>query len=45
MKGVLSKFNTGCATWAKDDGWIDSTKPRVYVLLPGWEEILDDHAE
>jgi hypothetical protein len=44
MKGLLGKFNTGYATWAKDHGWVDSPKARVYVLRPGWTEILDQHA-
>lgn len=44
MKGLLGKFNTGYATWAKDNGWVDSPKPRVYVLLSGWTEILKENA-
>jgi hypothetical protein len=43
MKGLLGKFNTGYAVWAKDNGWVDSPKAKVYVLLPGWTEILDRH--
>jgi hypothetical protein len=44
MKGLLGKFNTGYATWANDNGWVDSPKPRVYVLLSGWKGILDEDA-
>jgi hypothetical protein len=44
MKGLLGKFNTGYATWAKDKGWVDSPKQRVYVLLPGWMEIFSHNA-
>jgi hypothetical protein len=44
MKGILGKFNTGYATWAKDAGWVDSTKPRVYVLMSGWKGIVHRNA-
>ena len=44
MKGLLGKFNTGYATRAKDNGWVDSPKAGVYVLLTGWTEILNHNA-
>ncbi|MGA3177035.1 MAG: hypothetical protein ABSE19_06780 [Candidatus Acidiferrum sp.] len=40
MKKLLGKFNTGYAVWAKDNGWVDSPESKVYVLMPGWKEIL-----
>jgi hypothetical protein len=40
MVGMLGGFNTAYPTRAKDNGWVDATKPGTYVLLPGWEEIL-----
>ena len=44
MKKLLGKFNTGYAVWAKDKGWVDSPELKVYVLMPGWKEILDPDA-
>lgn len=44
MKKLLGKFNTGYAVWAKDNGWVDSPEPRVYVLMPGWKAILNPDA-
>jgi len=44
MKKILGKFNTGYAVWAKDNGWVDSPEPRVYVLMPNWKEMLDPNA-
>lgn len=41
MRKLLGKFNTGYAVWAKDNGWVDSPEPKVYVLMPGWKEILN----
>jgi hypothetical protein len=40
MVGMLGGFNTAYPTRAKDNGWVDATKPGTYILLPGWEEIL-----
>jgi hypothetical protein len=40
MTKLLGKFNTGYAVWAKDNGWVDSPEPKVYVLMSGWKEIL-----
>ena len=44
MKTFLGKFNTGYAVWAKDNGWVDSPELKVYVLMPGWTEILNPNA-
>jgi len=44
MKKLLGKFNTGYAVWAKDSGWVDSPESKVYVLMPGWNEILNPDA-
>ena len=44
MKKLLGKFNTGYAVWAKDNGWVDSPELKVYVLMPGWKEILNPDA-
>lgn len=44
MKGTLGDFNLAHTTRAKDKGWVDSPKTGVYVLLPGWTEILSDNA-
>ena len=41
---LLGKFNTGYAVWAKDKGWVDSPESGVYVLMPGWKEILSPDA-
>jgi len=44
MKKLLGKFNTGYAVWAKDKGWVDSPELKVYMLMPGWKEILNPDA-
>jgi hypothetical protein len=41
MTGLLGKFNRAHSTRAKDNGWVDSPKQGVYVIVPGWEVILD----
>jgi len=40
MTGLLGGYNQAYSTRAKDKGWVDSPKASVYVLLPGWAEIL-----
>jgi hypothetical protein len=40
VKGSFGKFNLAYTTRAKDKGWVDSPRMGVYVLLPGWTEIL-----
>lgn len=41
MKGLLGgAFNPAYSTRAKDNGWVDSPKMGVYILLPGWEGAL-----
>lgn len=40
MTGHLGKFNPAHSTRAKDNGWVDSPKQGVYVIVPGWEVIL-----
>jgi len=44
MQSLLGKFNTGYAVWAKDNGWVDSPKSKVYVVTPKWIEILRSDA-
>lgn len=44
MTGSLGEFNLAHTTRAKDKAWVDSPKKGVYVLLPGWREILSDNA-
>jgi hypothetical protein len=42
MKPLLGgKFNLAYTTRAKDNGWVDSPKRGVYVVLPGWKSIFD----
>jgi hypothetical protein len=42
MKPLLGgKFNFAYTTRAKDNGWVDSPKRGVYIVLPGWKGILD----
>ncbi len=42
MKPLLGgKFNLAYPTRAKDNGWVDSPKRGVYIVLPGWKGILD----
>ena len=41
MTGLLGKFNPAHSTRAKDNGWVDSPKQGVYVIVPGWEAILN----
>jgi hypothetical protein len=41
MTGLLGKFNPAHSTRAKDNGWVDSPKQGVYVIVPGWEVILN----
>jgi hypothetical protein len=40
MTGLLGKYNSAHSTRAKDNGWVDSPKQGVYVIVPGWEVIL-----
>jgi hypothetical protein len=42
MTGLLGKYNPAHSTRAKDNGWVDSPKQGVYVIVPGWEVILND---
>src|SRR5579859_587127 len=41
MTGLLGKFNPAHSTRAKDNGWVDSPKQGSYVIVPGWEVILN----
>jgi hypothetical protein len=41
MTGLLGKFNRAHSTRAKDNGWVDSPNQGVYVIVPGWEVMLD----
>jgi hypothetical protein len=41
MTGLLGKYNPAHSTRAKDNGWVDSPKQGVYVIVPGWEVILN----
>lgn len=41
MTGLLGKYNPAHSTRAKDSGWVDSTKQGFYVIVPGWEAILN----
>jgi hypothetical protein len=42
MKPLLGgKFNLAYTTRAKDNGWVDSPKRGVYIVLPGWKGIFD----
>jgi hypothetical protein len=41
MTGLLGKFNPAHSTRAKDNGWVDSPKQGIYVIVPGWEVILN----
>jgi hypothetical protein len=41
MEGLIGgPFNSAYPTRAKDQGWVDATKPGIYVLLPDWTRIL-----
>jgi hypothetical protein len=40
MTGILGNYNNAYAIRAKDNGWVDTPKPGVYVLCPSWKEIL-----
>jgi len=40
MTGLIGNFNSAYPNRAKDAGWVDATRPGVYVLLPGWQRIL-----
>ncbi|MFZ0273170.1 MAG: hypothetical protein WAL34_15105 [Acidobacteriaceae bacterium] len=43
MRGLLcGSFNSAYTTRAKDKGWVDSSKPGTYNLLPDWEGALAD---
>ena len=41
MTGLLGKYNSAHSTRAKDNGWVDSPKQGFYVIVPGWEAILN----
>ena len=41
MTGLLGEYNPAHSTRAKDNGWVDSPKQGVYVIVPGWEIILN----
>jgi len=41
MTGLLGKYNPAHSTRSKDNGWVDSPKQGVYVIVPGWEVILN----
>jgi hypothetical protein len=42
MKPLLGgKFNLAYTTRAKDNGWVDSPKRGIYIVLPGWKAIFD----
>lgn len=41
MTGLLGKFNRAHSTRAKDNGWVDSPKQGIYVIVPDWEVILN----
>jgi hypothetical protein len=41
MTGLLGKFNRAHSTRAKDNGWVDSPKQGVYVIVPDWEVVLN----
>lgn len=41
MIGIMGgTFNSAYPTRAKDNGWVNSPRTGVYVLLPGWTEIF-----
>lgn len=42
MKPLLrGKLNRAYSTRAKENGWVDSPKHGVYVVLPSWKGIFD----
>lgn len=42
MTGLIGMgFNTAYAVRAKDNGWVNSIKPGVYILTDTWKEIFD----
>lgn len=40
LKSLLGEFNRAHTTRAKENGWVDSPKQGIYVLLPAWKEVL-----
>jgi len=41
MKTLMGgPFNSAYETRARDNGWLDSPKPGVYLLMSGWREVL-----
>jgi hypothetical protein len=41
MAGLLGgEFNRAYAVRSKENGWVDSPKQGIYILLPGWTDIL-----
>ena len=41
MAGLIGMgFNTAYAVRAKDNGWVNSIKPGVYILTDSWKEIF-----
>lgn len=44
MTSVIGKFNSAYSIRAKDNGWVDTRKPGVYVLTPTWKEVLSGSA-
>jgi hypothetical protein len=42
MKPLLGgKLNRAHSTRAKENGWVDSPKRGIYVVLPHWKDIFD----
>jgi hypothetical protein len=42
MKSLLGrKLNRAHSTRAKENGWVNSPKHGVYVILPGWKDIFN----
>jgi len=42
MTGVIGKFNPAYSIRARENGWVDTKKAGVYVLMPAWKEVLSD---
>jgi hypothetical protein len=40
MKSVIGKFNPSYSIRAKDEGWVDTKKPGVYVLMSSWKDAI-----
>jgi len=42
MKSLIGKFNPSYSIRAKENGWVETKKQGVYVLMPPWKEVLSD---